>query len=92
MAEPACEQRAADPEKHGDNASARVAARHQQLRKGPSKAADDNPADDSIMFHWGCPFPSLPSRRNSFSRFNQPSLEPCNAHLAKWVPPLVETG
>src|SRR5690349_14573204 len=43
MAEPAREQRAGDSEQDGNDAAARVPARHQQLCDHPGYAADDDP-------------------------------------------------
>src|SRR5258708_24141700 len=56
VADPAGDHRAGNAQQHGDDAPARVTPGHQQLGDRASKAPDDDPADDPVMFH------SLPFR------------------------------
>ncbi|HET9145466.1 MAG TPA: hypothetical protein VFN81_05175, partial [Sphingomicrobium sp.] len=54
----------------------------QQLRDCTGNAADDDPADDSVMFHAASPCIRV--------SFNRPSLAVGQRALAKQVPRLVE--
>src|SRR6059058_818130 len=60
VTEPSGEQRPGNPEQDGDDTSARVLARHQQLGNGAGKASDDDPANDPVMLHRSPPsFPVI---------------------------------
>ena len=56
MAQPASQQSAEDAEDDRHDATAGVAAGHQKLRDRPRNSADDDPADDPVVFHRCLPF------------------------------------
>src|SRR5690349_10738207 len=49
--DPAGDERARDAQQYSDDAPARVAPGHQELGDQACDSADDNPANDSVMFH-----------------------------------------
>src|SRR3954470_4801388 len=49
MPDPASNQGSGDSEQYGDDASAWVLARHQQLCEAPREPANDDPADDPVL-------------------------------------------
>src|SRR5690348_626127 len=82
MTDPACQQSTGDPKQDRNDAPARIASGRQQLRDRAGDSADDDPADDSVMFHAASPcFPGS---------FNRPSTAVGQRALAKQVPRLVE--
>ena len=75
LPEPAGEERAGDAEQDGDDAAARVAAGHQQLGHAAGQAADDDPAEDSVVW----PSSQLPLLAAAFRRASHLQIAPTRA-------------
>src|SRR5436190_11710654 len=84
VADPAGEQRPGNAEQHRDDAAARIAARHQQLRDPAGEPSDHDPGEDSVMFH----HPASPLQPSGAPVI--PVAEMRQRALAAQVPPLVE--